>query len=73
MNVLTTVRRYTYELYSTANPRIVDRENMARMIDFTSPNPNSTFKFYGMGTFNLDWSIGVSFIEIEMQAGGAIF
>eukprot|EP00037_Helgoeca_nana_P000560 m.22240 g.22240 ORF g.22240 m.22240 type:complete len:452 (-) comp10683_c0_seq2:2082-3437(-) len=52
------VARYTYELYSTANPGIVDRENMARMIDFTSPNPNSTFKFYGMGTFNLDWSIG---------------
>eukprot|EP00041_Stephanoeca_diplocostata_P029914 m.892331 g.892331 ORF g.892331 m.892331 type:complete len:94 (+) comp23656_c1_seq1:1702-1983(+) len=39
---------------------IVSKASVAHMINFTAPeySPGHSFKFYGMGTFNLDWSVG---------------
>mmetsp|Transcript_26182 Transcript_26182/g.78678 ORF Transcript_26182/g.78678 Transcript_26182/m.78678 type:complete len:472 (+) Transcript_26182:176-1591(+) len=55
------VARYTYDLYNAANSRIVTKENLNRMLNFSKPGSSmSSFKFYGMGTFNLDWSIGAA-------------
>jgi len=55
------VAQYTYALYNTDAPEIVSKESLSHMLNFSSPsNPRHPggFKFYGMGTFSLDWSIG---------------
>lgn len=50
---------FTYGLYNTRDPRIVSAASQAHMINFTTSDPlNFGQKFYGMGTFSLDWSIG---------------
>merc|ERR1712194_918795 len=49
--------RFTYDLYSTHSPKIVGRGMQAHLTDFGPAGPGH-FKFYGMGTFSLDWSIG---------------
>jgi CubicO group peptidase (beta-lactamase class C family) len=54
------VARFSYELWSNKNSNIVSATSLARMTNFTAPSswPGHKFKFYGMGTFSLDWSIG---------------
>lgn len=53
------VASFTYDLYNTRDPRIVSAASQAHMINFTTSDPlNFGRKFYGMGTFSLDWSIG---------------
>jgi len=52
------VAKYTYDLYG-ASPKIVSRSSVASMLNFTSPGSAKSrhhFKFYGMGTFSLDWT-----------------
>jgi len=49
------VAEYTYALYSRGGG-IVSHESQQLMTNFTAPHNN--FKFYGMGTFSLDWSVG---------------
>ncbi|CAJ1398374.1 unnamed protein product [Effrenium voratum] len=51
------VARFTYELYNTKEPQIVSAQSQAHLTNFTT-QAGSPFKFYGMGTFNLAWSIG---------------
>lgn len=51
------VARFTYELYSRRQPLIVSAASQAMLTNFTAPG-RSAFKFYGMGTFNLAWSVG---------------
>lgn len=51
------VARFTYELYNRRAPRIVSAASQAIMTNFTAPGFPG-FKFYGMGTFSLDWSVG---------------
>mmetsp|Transcript_9662 Transcript_9662/g.27243 ORF Transcript_9662/g.27243 Transcript_9662/m.27243 type:complete len:173 (-) Transcript_9662:31-549(-) len=53
------VARFSYDLWNKDKPSIVTAESLAHMIDFTAPATwGQKFKFYGMGTFSLDWSIG---------------
>lgn len=53
------VARFTYELYNRRRPSIVPADMQAHLTDFAPPRwPGRPFKFYGMGTFSLDWSIG---------------
>jgi CubicO group peptidase (beta-lactamase class C family) len=53
------VARYTYDLYNTKRPLIVSETSQNLMTNFTAPHgSHGAFKFYGMGTFSLDWSIG---------------
>mmetsp|Transcript_117297 Transcript_117297/g.373673 ORF Transcript_117297/g.373673 Transcript_117297/m.373673 type:complete len:437 (+) Transcript_117297:65-1375(+) len=56
------VARFTYELYNVRNPLIVSKSSQAKLINFAAPSSveasGSGFKFYGMGTFSLDWSVG---------------
>jgi len=54
------VARFSYDLWNKKNPSIVSAASLAHMINFTAPSmwPGHKFKFYGMGTFSLDWSIG---------------
>lgn len=56
------VARFAYELYS--NSGVVSANALAKMIDFG--DGRSLFKFYGMGTFSLDWSVG------PLRGGGPI-
>jgi len=58
------VARYTYDLYSVGGP-VVSAASQALLTNFTAAGGGSGgghsdggFKFYGMGTFSLDWSIG---------------
>eukprot|EP00930_Biecheleria_cincta_P056433 TRINITY_DN42564_c0_g1_i1.p1 TRINITY_DN42564_c0_g1~~TRINITY_DN42564_c0_g1_i1.p1 ORF type:complete len:444 (-),score=52.62 TRINITY_DN42564_c0_g1_i1:39-1265(-) len=51
------VARFTYELYSRSQPLIVSAASQALLTNFTAPGMGG-FKFYGMGTFNLAWSVG---------------
>eukprot|EP00439_Symbiodinium_sp_Y106_P039661 s233_g4.t2 len=51
------IARFTYDLYNTKDPKIVTAQSQAHLTNFTAPGMSS-FKFYGMGTFNLAWSIG---------------
>ena len=53
------VARYTHALYSVTAPRIVKAASLRDMLNFTAPSRpgHEAFKFYGMGTFNLDWSV----------------
>lgn len=46
--------RFTYDLYTTRQPKILSSKSQALLHDF---GPGG-FPFYGMGTFNLGWSIG---------------
>lgn len=55
------VARYTYDLYNKQRPGIVSTSSQAVLTNFTAPRPPwspHAFKFYGAGTFSLDWSIG---------------
>lgn len=53
------VARFSYDLWNKNQPNIVTAESLAHMINFTAPSTwGHKFKFYGMGTFSLDWSIG---------------
>jgi len=53
------VARFAYELYNRERPRIVSAASQALLTNFTAPGPSGgAFKFYGMGTFSLDWSVG---------------
>lgn len=53
------VARFTYELYAKNDSRIVPPALQAYLTNFSAPAaPGRKFKFYGMGTFSLDWSIG---------------
>lgn len=54
------VARFTYELYNLRDPQILPRSLQAHLTNFAAPPmaPGHKFKFYGMGTFSLDWSIG---------------
>jgi len=47
------VAKFTYDLYGP-EAKIVSKESQAHLINFTAPN--SHHKFYGMGTFSLDWT-----------------
>ena len=52
------VARYTYDLYSTGGG-IVSAASQALLTNFTtSAGGHGGWKFYGMGTFSLDWAIG---------------
>ena len=54
------VARYTYALYNTVNPSVVSRATLNdHMLDLSSPS-HHPFKFYGMGTFSLDWAVGAN-------------
>lgn len=56
---VTDVALFTYDLYNTKNPIIVSPKSQSYLINFTAPLIHGQqFKFYGMGTFNLDWSVG---------------
>lgn len=52
------VARFTYELYNKMSPGIISTASQALLTDFTAPGFFHQFKFYGMGTFSLDWSVG---------------
>jgi len=52
------VSRYTYLLYNKRHPQIVSQASQELMTNFSSPDLGGSFKFYGMGTFSLDWSVG---------------
>lgn len=51
------VARFTFELYNKRRPGIVSPYSQALMTNFSAPGMGS-FKFYGMGTFSLDWAVG---------------
>jgi len=51
------VARFTYELYNTKKPTILSASSQALLTNFSTMS-GGMMKFYGMGTFNLDWSIG---------------
>lgn len=55
MGPVADVAEFTQALYSTRAPKIVPAEAQAQLTNFTSP---SGWSFYGMGTFDLGWSIG---------------
>jgi hypothetical protein len=50
------VAEYTWLLYRPGGP-IVSEESRSEMLNFTPPGTHR-FSFYGMGTFNLSWSVG---------------
>merc|ERR1712100_125282 len=56
------VARFTYELYNTKGSSILTAGSQAKLIDFDVAEGVSAGsrrrKFYGMGTFSLDWSTG---------------
>lgn len=53
------VARFSYGLWSNKNPRIVSASAQTHLVNFSAPSSwGHGFKFYGMGTFSLDWSIG---------------
>jgi len=53
------VARFSYELWSTKKHNIVSADAQSHLVNFSAPSPwGHSFKFYGMGTFSLDWSIG---------------
>ena len=59
------VAKFSYDLYSPkSTSAVVSAASRAHMINFTAPQGSShrhhhhAFKFYGMGTFSLDWAVG---------------
>lgn len=54
------VARFTYALYNKRTPQVVSASAQAIMTNFSAPSPfwMPKFKFYGAGTFSLDWSVG---------------
>ena len=62
------VAQYTYDLYSPAaggssSSSILSKQSQALLTNFTTASSGSSshhFKFYGMGTFSLDWAIGMN-------------
>ena len=52
------VARFTYELYRPQSP-LVSAKAQGLMTNWSSPGqPPGQSGFYGMGTFNLEWSVG---------------
>lgn len=51
------VAKFTYDLYNPKRPSIVNQASLKHMTNFSAPQM-SRFKFYGMGTFSLDWAVG---------------
>jgi hypothetical protein len=56
------VAKFTYDLYSPGS-KVVNAASQGLMTNFTAPqgnhhHPHPSFKFYGMGTFSLDWAVG---------------
>jgi len=61
VGAVTDVAKYTYELYNARQPGIVSKASQALMIDFSAPGSgHHHFKFYGIGTFSLDWSVSTA-------------
>mmetsp|Transcript_95 Transcript_95/g.258 ORF Transcript_95/g.258 Transcript_95/m.258 type:complete len:439 (-) Transcript_95:49-1365(-) len=51
------VAHFTYELYSPKRERVISLASKSILTNFSSGSP-MPFKFYGVGTFNLAWSVG---------------
>ncbi|CAK9036112.1 Putative sodium-coupled neutral amino acid transporter 10 [Durusdinium trenchii] len=55
------VARFTYELYNKKKSSILSSASQALLTNFSAPHMGPfPMKFYGMGTFNLAWSVGTS-------------
>lgn len=52
------VAHYTYDLFSTVNPRIVSAATQPMMSNWSVAGSRYNNSFYGVNTFNLDWAIG---------------
>jgi len=60
------VARYTYDLYGKdPTAPIVSPRSLDHMLNFTAPSSHHhSFKFYGMGTFSLDWTASTEGLNV---------
>jgi len=62
------VAAFTYELYRPSS-LLLSAAAQAHLTNFSAPGKDPSHKFYGMGTFSLDWAIGTDGEEAYGHVG----